>query len=311
MDDILTGPFDRRMRRLRRDRAADKFVAQDFLVKAATRSITERLSEINRDFDTALDLGGHIGGFRDAAVEQIPGKIGQLYQCDQSPRMVAQMANPYRLVADEEALPFAAASFDLIVSALSLHMVNDLPGTLLQIRHCLKPDGLFIGAMFGGETLTELRQAFARAEIEQEGGMSPRVAPFTDIRDAGSLLQRAGFTMPVTDFETLTVTYPSLFRLMQELRDMGESNSLTHRHKHFSRRQTLLRAAEIYHDQFSEPDQRIRARFDIIYLTGWSPSPDQPKPLRPGSARMRLADALGTSETVLPARMPDDTPPDE
>lgn len=311
MEDILTGPFNRRMRRMRRDRAADKFVAQDFLVKAATRSITERLSEINRDFDTALDLGGHIGGFRDATLEQIPGKIGQLYQCDQSPRMVAQMANPHRLVADEEVLPFAAASFDLIVSTLSLHMVNDLPGTLLQIRHCLKPDGLFIGAMFGGETLTELRQAFARAEIEQEGGMSPRVAPFTDIRDAGGLLQRAGFTMPVTDYETLTVTYPSAFKLMQELRDMGESNSLTHRHKYFSRRQTLLRAAEIYHDQFSEPDQRIRARFDIIYLTGWSPAPDQPKPLRPGSARMRLADALGTSETVLPARMPDDTPPEE
>lgn len=311
MDDTLTGPFDRYIRRLRRDRAAEKFAAQDFLVAAAGRSIAERLSEINRDFEIALDLGGHIGSFGDIAGQQIPGKIGRLYQCDQSLGMVARMTNPLRLVADEEALPFATASLDLVVSILSLHMVNDLPGTLLQIRRCLKPDGLFIGAMFGGETLTELRQAFARAEIEKEGGMSPRVAPFTDIRDAGGLLQRAGFTMPVTDYETLNVTYPSVFRLMQELRDMGESNSLTHRHKHFSRRQTLLRTAEIYHEQFSEPDQRIRASFDIIYLTGWAPAPDQPKPLRPGSARMRLADALGTRETVLPADMPDDTTPQE
>ncbi len=300
MDDNLTGPFDRRMRRLRRDRAAGRFAAQDFLVAAAARSIVERLGEINRRFDTALDLGCHIGIFGDTARNLEPEKIGHLLQCDQSPRMVEQVPTAQRLVADEEALPFAPASFDLIVSALSLHMVNDLPGTLLQIRQCLKPDGLFICAMFGGETLTELRQAFARAEIELEGGMSPRIAPFTDMRDAGGLLQRAGFAMPVTDYETLTVTYPSIFRLMQELRDMGESNSLSHRHRHFSRRQTLLRAAEIYHEQFGAPENRIRASFDIIYLTGWAPAPDQPKPLRPGSARMRLADALGTRETVLP-----------
>ena len=200
------------------------------------------------------------------------------------------------VVADEEALPFGDAVFDLVVSALALQFVNDLPGTLVQIRRALKPDGLFLAALIGGETLTELRQSFAAAESEVEAGVSPRVAPFADLRDLGALLQRAGFALPVTDVDRITVRYDTVFALMHDLRRMGATNALIDRRRVPLRRATLMRMAEIYGERFSDDDGRIRATFEIIWLSGWAPHPSQQQPLRPGSAKTRLADALGTRE---------------
>ena len=208
------------------------------------------------------------------------------------------------LAADEEFLPFAPASFDLVISAVSLHWVNDLPGALLQIRQALKPDGLFLGAMLGGETLVELRGALLEAESEVEGGAGPRVSPFADVADAGGLLQRAGFALPVADRDRITVTYPNALALMKELGEMGESNAVAERRKAMSRRLTLFRAAEIYHERYADPEGRLPATFDVVYLTGWSPHPSQQQPMAPGSAQNRLAEALGSVErkTGDPAR---------
>jgi SAM-dependent methyltransferase len=200
------------------------------------------------------------------------------------------------VIADEEALPFRDGSLDLVVSALALQFVNDLPGVLVQIRRALKPDGLFLAALIGGETLTELRQSFAAAESEMEGGVSPHVAPFADLRDLGALLQRAGFALPVTDTDRVTVRYDSAFALMHDLRRMGATNALLDRRRTPLRRATLTRMAEIYAQRFADNDGRVRATFEIVWLSGWAPHPDQPQPLKPGSAQVRLADALGTRE---------------
>jgi SAM-dependent methyltransferase len=207
------------------------------------------------------------------------------------------------VLADEEFLPFRDSAFDLVVSGLSLHFVNDLPGALVQIRRALKPDGLFVAAMLGGQTLSELRHAFFLAEDEVQGGASPRVAPFADIRDLGGLLQRAGFALSVTDADVFTVAYPSPLRLMQELKAMGASNILVARRRRFTTRRTLTRAAEIYVERFARPDGRVPATFEIVTLTGWAPHESQQQPLRPGSARMRLADALGTKEISTGVRV--------
>ncbi len=200
------------------------------------------------------------------------------------------------VAADEEALPFADSSLDLVVSALALQFVNDLPGTLVQIRRALKPDGLFLAALLGGDTLTELRQAFAAAEAEIEDGVSPRVAPFADLRDMGGLLQRAGFALPVTDADRLTVRYASPLALMHDLRRMGAANALVARRRVPLKRKTLARMMEIYAERFADTDGRIRATFEIVWLSGWAPHASQQQPLRPGSARTRLADALGVNE---------------
>jgi SAM-dependent methyltransferase len=204
------------------------------------------------------------------------------------------------IAADEEALPLREASLDLVVSALALQFVNDLPGALIQIRRALRPDGLFLAALAGGETLTELRQAFAAAEAEIEDGISPRVAPFSDVRDMGALLQRAGFALPVTDVDRLTARYDSPIALMHDLRRMGATNALVERSRRPLKRATLTRMSEIYAERFADRDGRIRATFEIIWLSGWAPHASQQKPLAPGSARRRLADALGTKETRLP-----------
>ena len=200
------------------------------------------------------------------------------------------------MAADEEALPFRDASLDLVVSALALQFVNDLPGTLIQIRRALKPDGLFLAALLGGDSLIELREAFALAESEIEGGVSPRVAPFADLRDLGALLQRAGFALPVTDIDRVTVRYASPFAVMQDLRRMGAGNILAERRKTPLRRATLRRITEIYAERFADTDGRIRATFEIVWLSGWAPHESQQQPLKPGSARTRLADALRTQE---------------
>jgi len=201
-----------------------------------------------------------------------------------------------RVTSDEEALPFAAGSLDLVVSALALQFVNDLPGVLIQIRRALKPDGLLLAALIGGDSLTELRSAFAAAEVEVEGGISPRVAPFADIRELGGLLQRAGFALPVVDSERVAVRYDSALALMRDLRRMGATNILVERQRRPLKRATLARMAEIYAERFSDPDGRIRSTFEIIWLSGWVPHESQQKPLKPGSAAQRLADALGTTE---------------
>jgi SAM-dependent methyltransferase len=200
------------------------------------------------------------------------------------------------LAADEETLPFRDGSLDLVVSALALQFVNDLPGVLVQVRRALKPDGLFIAALAGGDTLTELRQSFAAAEAEIESGVSPRVIPFLDVRAAGALLQRAGFALPVVDLDHCTVRYDSPMALMHDLRALGATNPMIERSRRPLKRALLARMMEIYSERFSDPDGRLRATFDIVWLSGWAPHPSQQKPLPPGSARHRLADALGAKE---------------
>ncbi len=289
--------FDRALVRRRRDRAAATLGGNGFLFQEAAERLADRLEDVTRSFPVALDLGCRAGGL--AATLGGRGGIERLVQCDLSPAMARAAADNGRatLAADEEALPFARESFDLVMSALSLHWVNDLPGTLLQIRTVLKPDGLFLGAMLGGETLKELRAALMDAEIAEEDGASPRVSPFADVRDAGGLLQRAGFALPVVDVDRITVTYPDALSLMRELRAVGESNAVLARRRVLARRATLARAAVIYAERFAQEDGRLPATFEVIYLTAWAPHPAQQKPLSPGSATARLADALGSEET--------------
>lgn len=293
--------FDRALLAQRRKRAAANFESFDFLVRRVMDECADRLAAIARDFPLALDLGSHNGALRLAPLE--PGKIKRIVSTDLSPAMLAQ-GHGARVVADEERLPFRDDSFDLVASALSLHWVNDLPGALIQIRRALKPDGLFIGAMFGGDTLTELRQALTQAEIECEGGLSPHILPFADLRDMGSLMQRAGFALPVADTDRVTVRYADMFRLMAELRGMGETNVLAERRRAPLKRGTLARAAEIYDEKFGLPDGRIPATFEIVMLAGWAPHASQQKPLKPGSATMRLADALRASENPADEKTP-------
>ena len=267
--------FDRRLLRARLARATAIGPAT-FLLDRVAGDIAERLSAVLRTFDIAVDLGTPT----DAARRAIRDRVGTIAA----------------VVADEEALPFRDASLDLVVSALALQHVNDLPGTLIQIRRALKPDGLFLAAMIGGESLAELRAAFAEAEAEVEGGVSPRVAPFADLRDLGALLQRAGFALPVTDVDRVTVRYASPLGLMHDLRRMGAGNALTERRRMPLRRATLRRLLEIYAERFADPDGRIRATFEIVWLSGWAPHQSQQQPLAPGSAKTRLADALRTQE---------------
>ncbi|MDE1172247.1 MAG: methyltransferase domain-containing protein [Parvibaculaceae bacterium] len=281
--------FDRRLVALRRARAAANFPAHAFLVERVADEIADRLGTVNRDFPLALDLGSHRGMLRDVALP--PGKIGMLVETDLAPAML-QGRESLRVAADEEALPFRAASFSLVVSALALHWTNDLPGALVQLRRTLAPDGLMIAALFGGETLFELRTALSEAEIECEGGLSPRISPMADVRDMGSLLQRAGFALPVMDVDRVKVTYADMIGLMRELRAMGETNALIERRRAPLRRTTLIRAAEIYQDRFGLPNGRIPATFEILFATGWAPHDSQQKPLKPGSATARLEEAL-------------------
>ena len=263
-----------------------------FLVDRVAEDMAERLSAVRRTFDAVVDLGTPTDAVRRAILAS--GSVGRIIAA--VPTMVAPDGHAPAVVADEERLPFRDASLDLVVSALALQFVNDLPGTLVQIRRALKPDGLFLAALIGGDTLTELRQAFAAAEAEIEGGVLPRVAPFADVRTMGALLQRAGFALPVTDVDRVCVRYDSPLRLMHDLRRMGATNVLSERRRGVLRRQTLKRLFEIYAERFADPDGRVRATFDIIWLSGWAPHESQQQPLRPGSARLRLADALGTRE---------------
>ena len=284
--------FDRTLLRTRRRRAASLGPAT-FLLDRVAADITDRLATVKRRFDLALDLGTPGEAVR-AALARV-GSVGTIVAAAAFPAGGAGRVTPF-VIADEEALPFGDATLDLVVSTLALQFVNDLPGTLVQIRRALKPDGLLLAALLGGETLTELRESFAAAESETTGGVSPRVAPFADLRDLGALLQRAGFALPMTDTDRLTVRYDSAFALMHDLRRMGATNILVDRRRRPLRRATLMRMAEIYAERFADPDGRVRATFEIVWLSGWSPHPSQQQPLKPGSAAARLADALGTQE---------------
>ena len=263
-----------------------------FLIDRVAEDMAERLSAVRRTFDVVVDLGTPTD-----AVRRAIGAGGRVHRVIAARHAIARADDrASTLVADEERLPFGDACLDLVVSGLALQFVNDLPGALVQIRRALKPDGLFLAALVGGDTLTELRQAFAAAEAEVEGGASPRVAPFADVRALGGLLQRAGFALPVTDVDRLCVRYDSPVALMHDLRRMGATNVLAERRRSPLRRRTLARLIEIYGERFADPDGRVRASFDIVWLSGWTPHESQQRPLQPGSARMRLADALGTRE---------------
>jgi len=292
--------FDRGTLVRRRDRAADRIDAHDFLLQRAADDICERLLSVRRTFPLALNLGAH-SGVLSRRLRQLPG-MDCVIDADLSMRLLARCSGPC-VVADEEALPFRDGALDLVVSGLSLHHVNDLPGALVQIRRALKPDGLFLGALLGGRTLNELREVFLEAEMETAGGASPRVAPFADVRDLGALFQRAEFALPVADSDLITVAYPNAVELMRDIKAMGASNVLTQRRRSFLRRETLARAASLYAQRFSRADGRITATFEIVTLTGWAPHESQQKPLRPGSARARLADALGVEEQTAGDRI--------
>jgi SAM-dependent methyltransferase len=287
---MASGPhiFDRQLLRARQARARTQGAAT-FLLDHVAADLGERLGAVLRSFALAADIGTPTDAVRCALAAS--GKVQTIISV-----VPHASANGLHIVADEEALPFADASLDLAVSALALQSVNDLPGALIQIRCALKPDGPMLAALLCGDTLTELRQAFAQAESEVEGGLSPRVAPFADLRELGALLQRAGFALPVADSDKLVVRYDSAFALMRDLRAMGATNVLAERRRVPLKRATLLRMAETYAKRFSDPDGRVRATFEIAWLTGWAPHESQQKPLKPGSASQRLADALGTKE---------------
>ena len=264
--------FDRALLRARQERAR-RGAPVTFLLDRVADDMEERLQAVMRNFSDAAEIW-------------TPGELLR--------KPLADRFQPIaRIDVDRsEILPLQPESLDLIVSALSFQFVNDLPGVLAQIRRALKPDGLLLAAMIGGDTLTELRQSFAAAETECEGGVSPRVAPFADLRDVGSLLQRAGLALPVTDVDRIVVRYDSAFALMADLRRMGASNILVERRRTPTRRATMLRMAQVYGERFADADGRIRATFDIVWLSGWAPHESQQKPLRPGSARASLEEAV-------------------
>jgi SAM-dependent methyltransferase len=264
--------FDADLLALRRARANDA----DFLREAVAREVTDRLVEVNRTF-------------------LAPAIVGPRGEIQAEAMRAAGLAAPL-LRPDATVLDLAEGTHDLVIHALALHWANDPVGQMVQARLALRPDGLFIGTMFGGETLHELRAALAAAEVEILGGLSPRVAPMGEIRDLGGLLQRAGFALPVADAERFDVTYATPLDLMRDLRAMGETNVMRARLAVPMRRDMMARACEIYTERFALPDGRIPATFEVLFLTGWAPAPGQQQPLRPGSARARLAEALGVAE---------------
>ena len=285
--------FDRALLDLRLARALRAGFA-DFLLARAAEDLADRLSVVTRRFDAMLDL---------ATPTPL---VARMLAAAKPARLIRATTIPEAADGDwetiplaDERLPFAPESLDLIVSALALQFVNDLPGALAQIRRALKPDGLFLACLIGGRSLHELRAAITEAELEIRGGASPRVAPFADVRDMGGLLQRAGFALPVADVDTLTLRYDHFFALARDLRAMGAGNALVARDPRPLTRAIAVRAAEIYAARFADPDGRVRATIEIIWLSGWAPHESQQKPLNPGSAQARLADALGARETKL------------
>lgn len=292
----MAGPiqlFDRTLLDARRRRAlAQPQAGADFLLNAAVDDLADRLCAVKREFPIAVDLA--------SPLPRLTGRLSDIPQVGRVIR-VDRLADPLAglqadVVGDPEFLPFRDASLDLVVSALAFHWAADIPGVLTQIRRALKPDGLMIANLLGGETLHELRECLTIAEVELTGGASPRIAPFAELRQLGALLQRTGFALPVIDRDRLTVRYDNAVKLMHDLRAMGATNTLVERNRTPASRRLFLRTADIYAERFSDPDGRIRVTFDIVSLSGWAPHESQQKPLRPGSAKARLADALGVTE---------------
>ncbi|WP_259781309.1 methyltransferase domain-containing protein [Aestuariispira ectoiniformans] len=301
--------FDRKLLAQRKERAHRMGGDSDFLFREVADRLADRLLDVTRAFPLALDLGGHAG----VVAQELQGRGGveTLIQANLS-HGGARLAGAHgpSLVCDEEWLPLKEGIFDLVISNLSLHWTNDLPGALIQVCRALRPDGLFQGAILGGETLRELRDCLMQAELDISGGVSPRVSPFADVRDLGGLMQRAGFSLPVVDSEAITVTYENMFRLIADLRGMGETNAVLERSKAIPPRQLFMRAAELYQQNYSNEDGRIEATFHIFYLHGWAPDASQPKPLRPGSATGSLAEALGGQEFAAGEKVNIPTPKD-
>lgn len=320
MTDPIPLLFDRIARRRNRARAAAAFAENDFLFREIGARLMDRLTDVrlgeDRPFDVIADIGAHTGTLAGQVLSWAQARLGaqghppMVIATDTAPGMV-RYAPPgvHRVAADDDLLPLAEGRFDLILSNLSLHWADDLPGALVQIRRALRPDGLFLGALLGGETLIELRDCLIAAELAERGGISPRVSPVADLRDVGGLMQRAGFALPVIDGDRLTVTYANALDLMRDLRRMGEGNALRDRPRQPTRRAVLLRVAAEYQARHAGPDGRITASFDVIFMTGWSPHASQPQPLKPGSATARLADALqGVAPSIPPGNTASDRP---
>ncbi len=263
----------------------------DFLLKEAVAEFAERLSLVQRSFRTVVDLGTPLPTLAESLLES--GRFESVLRLD---RVAGTAGHVPFAVADAEAIPLGEESVDLVVSALGLHAANDLPGALAQIRFALKPDGLFLAALLGGETLTELRQSLTAAEAEILGGVTPRVSPFAGVRELGALLHRAGLALPVADQDRITVRYDNALALMHDLRAMGATNVLAETEGRPLSRAVIARTSEIYAERFAAADGRISATFDIVWLSGWAPHESQQQPLRPGSAKMSLAEALGAEE---------------
>lgn len=281
--------FDEALITRNRARALARNAAgSDFLLELTARELADRLALVERRFEEAVELFGGTGLTARAALAT--GKIERLRRIETD----ATFGDDERpvLASGYESVPLEPQSVNLILSPLSLHLTNDTPGMLIQMRRALKPDGLLLAAIPGAGTLSELREVLLAAETELYGGASPRVVPFADIRDIGSLLQRAGFGLPVIDEESFTVRYDHIFALMRDLKAMGMANPLKGRSRRPVSRRFFLRAAELYAERYGDPDGRIRATFSIVFISGWAPHESQQKPLKPGSAKMRLADAL-------------------
>ena len=287
--------FDTASLRHHRDRAADSYADFSFLKEEAAIRVIDRLELVRRDFDLCLDFGCHDGVLSRHLADL--GKTGTIIHADLSPKFATNaLAHGAAITCDIDRVPFRPSSFDAVFSCLTMHWVDDLPGVMAQMRAVLKPDGLLLLSMLGGNSLTELRSALAAAESEIDGGLSPRCAPMADIRDIGGLLGGGGLALPVADSDRLTITYPNMFRLMADLRGMGEQNALMDRLRRPTSRALFMRAAEIYQAEYGHDDGTIPASFEIITLTGWAPHESQQKPLRPGSATHRLADMLNSEE---------------
>ncbi len=286
--------FNRDHLQQKKHRASSEFDNFNFLHTFAATCLSEKLADITHLFPNSLYIGSPLPSEHLTPLMQ-NGRIDNL--------MVMDLIKPFKtlhshpsLIADEEQLPFANQTLDLLLCNLNLHQTNDLPGTLIQARRALKPDGLFLGAMLGGETLWQLRASFNHAEQELYAGISPHVHPFADKQQMGALMQRAGFALPVVDSEFVTVTYDNIFKLMRDLRGMAETNIITTKKTTFSIADFFQKTGQYYSDHFCDKDGKIEATFEVIFLTGWGPSSSQQKPQRPGSAKTKLADALNTKE---------------
>jgi len=286
--------FDRKRVKTLRARSAANLDKHDFLFEWVANNLDGRLADITRQFPTTLMIGGRLNKDHKALLID-RAKIKQLIIMELGAELL-QGKHDLNVQGDEEMLPFGINTLDMVISPLSLHSVNDLPGALIQINHALKPDGLFLAALFGGETLFELRECMMQAEIITTGGVSPRISPFADKQQLGSLMQRAGFALPVIDSEHISVSYPNLKKLLHDLRGMGEGNAIIERSRRPATKALFEKTEQEYQKRFSDEQGKIQASFEIIFLTGWAPHSSQQQPLRPGSAESRLASALDTDE---------------